>query len=167
MDKLVNLFYTQAFQALCRSADRDYADHRLPILVRFMLDDFAAGTVIPYFDNLISVIRSREISVSIVIQSLTQLEGLYGAAAATTIINNCDNCLYLGGQDVHTAKFISEKVNRPANTILTLPLGSAYLFTRGQPAKEVKKCDLRSHTRYRFLPKAAREWKEEAACAGF
>lgn len=166
LDKLVNLFYTQAFQALCRSADRDCADHRLPIPVRFMLDDFAAGTMIQDFDNLTSVIRSREISVSIVIQSLTQLERLYGEAAATTIVNNCDNCLYLGGQDVRTAKFMSEKVNRPASAILTLPLDSAYLFTRGQPAKEVKKYDLRSHARYRFLPEAGRERQEEAACAG-
>ena len=166
MDRMVNLFYTQAFQALCHSADRDYPDHRLPVPVRFMLDDFAAGTVIPDFDNLTSVIRSREISVSIVIQSLTQLVGLYGESKAMTIVNNCDNCLYLGGQDVNTAKFMAEKVNRPAHAILNLPLGSAYLFTRGQPAKEVKKYDLRSHTRYRFLPEAAQR-RQKGVCAEF
>ena len=154
LDRLVNLFYTQAFQALCNSADRDYKNHRLPIPVRFMLDDFAAGTKIPDFDKLTSVIRSREISVSIVIQSLTQLEALYGEAKALTIVNNCDNCLYLGGQDVHTARFMSEKINRPANAILTMPLGSAYLFTRGQEAKKVAKYDLTSHERYKNLPEA-------------
>ncbi len=167
MDKLVNLFYTQAFHALCRSADRDYADHRLPVPVRFMLDDFAAGTVIPHFDNLTSVIRSREISVSIVIQSLTQLEGLYGRNAAMTIINNCDNCLYLGGQDTHTAQFMAEKVNKPASTILNLPLGSAYLFTRGRQAKAVKKYDLRGHARYSLLTEAARERQTEVEYPGF
>lgn len=166
LDRLVNLFYTQAFQALCSSADRDYPGHRLPVPVRFMLDDFAAGTIIPDFDNLTSVIRSREISVSIVIQSLTQLEGLYGKAKAMTIMNNCDNCLYLGGQDVNTARTMAEKLNRPANAILTLPLGSAYLFTRGQAAKQVEKYDLKTHERYRFLPEAARERQEEP-CAGF
>lgn len=169
LDQLVNLFYTQAFQALCDSADQDYPDHRLPIPVRFMLDDFAAGTVIPHFDNLTSVIRSREISVSIVIQSLTQLEVLYGAAKAATIVNNCDNWLYLGGQDVHTAEIIAKKTNCFVNSILSLPLGSAYLFTRGQPAKKVEKYDLRSHARYRFLPEAAQEHQEQEdeMCAGF
>ena len=162
LDRLVNLFYTQAFQTLCNSADRDYKNHRLPVSVRFMLDDFAAGTVIPDFDNLTSVIRSREISVSIIIQSLTQLEGLYGKSKATTIMNNCDNCLYLGGQDVNTAYTMAEKMNRPANTILTLPLGSAYLFTRGQPAKQVQKYDLRSHERYCFLHEETQE--DERLC---
>lgn len=166
LDRLVNLFYTQAFQALCNSADRDYPDHRLPVPVRFMLDDFAAGTIIPDFDNLTSVIRSREISVSIVIQSLTQLEGLYGKAKAMTIINNCDNWLYLGGQDTNTAKFIADKVNCLSSTILSLPLGSAYLFTRGQPAREVKKYDLRSHTRYHFLPESAQK-RQAGVSVGF
>jgi len=154
-DRLVNLFYTQALQALCRSADRDYPDHRLPVPVRFILDDFATNTVIPDFDNIISVIRSREIYVSVIIQSVSQLNALYGAARASTIINNCDNCLYLGGQDVETARFISVKANRTADSVLNLPLGEAYLFTRGQPPKRVRKFDIETHERYRELPEAA------------
>ena len=139
MDRLVNLFYTQAFQGLCRSADRDYSDHRLPVPVRFILDDFATNTVIPDFDNVISVIRSRNICASIIIQSLSQLEGLYGHAKAMTIINNCDNCLYLGGQDVETASYFSLKMNRTVDTILNLPLDTAILFTRGQRPRKVEK----------------------------
>ncbi len=139
MDRLVNLFYTQALQGLCRSADRDYPDHRLPVSVRFILDDFATNTVIPDFDSIISVIRSREIYVSIIIQSLSQLEGLYGHAKAMTIINNCDNCLYLGGQDVETASYFSLKMNRTVDTILNLPLDAAILFTRGQRPRRVEK----------------------------
>ena len=139
MDRLVILFYTQALQGLCRSADRDYPDHRLPVSVRFILDDFATNTVIPDFDSIISVIRSREIYVSIIIQSLSQLEGLYGHAKAMTIINNCDNCLYLGGQDVETASYFSLKMNRTVDTILNLPLDAAILFTRGQRPRRVEK----------------------------
>ena len=139
MDRLVNLFYTQALQGLSRSADRDYPDHRLPVSVRFILDDFATNTVIPDFDSIISVIRSREIYVSIIIQSLSQLEGLYGHAKAMTIINNCDNCLYLGGQDVETASYFSLKMNRTVDTILNLPLDAAILFTRGQRPRRVEK----------------------------
>ena len=129
----------QAFQGLCRSADRDYSDHRLPVPVRFILDDFATNTVIPDFDNVISVIRSRNICASIIIQSLSQLEGLYGHAKAMTIINNCDNCLYLGGQDVETANYFSLKMNRTVDTILNLPLDTAILFTRGQRPRKVEK----------------------------
>ena len=81
-----------------------------------------------------------------------------------TIINNCDNCLYLGGQDVNTAKIMAEKMNRPANAILTLPLNAAYLFTRGQPAKQVQKYDLHSHERYRFLHE---DELEDEMCADF
>jgi len=155
-DRLINLFYTQALQALCRSADRDYPDHRLPVPVRFILDDFATNTRIPDFDNIISVIRSRDIYVSIMVQSISQLNALYGTERAKTIINNCDNCLYLGGQDVETAQYISVKANRTADTILNMPLGEAYLFTRGEPPQRVRKYDIRRHERYNELPEAVR-----------
>jgi len=154
-DRLINLFYTQALQTLCRSADQDYPDHRLPVPVRFILDDFATNTRIPDFDNIISVIRSREIYVSIIVQSLSQLDALYGPERAKTIINNCDNCLYLGGQDVETARYISVKANRTADSILNMPLGEAYLFTRGSAPRKVRKFDLRRHQRYAELPEAA------------
>ena len=132
MDKLAGAFVTQALQCLCRSADRDCPENRLPVPVRFYLDDFATNLVIPDFDKIISVIRSREIYVSIILQSVTQLDSLYGTACAKTIINNCDQMLYLGGQDVDTARLISEKSNRPLHSILSMPLDKAYLFIRGR-----------------------------------
>lgn len=138
LDKIVNLFYVQIFQELCREADRR-ADSRLKVPVRVILDDFASGTVIPDFDKLISVIRSREISVSIIIQSLSQLDSLYGSNKAKTILNNCDHCLYLGGQDMDTAKFCSQKINRPASVVLNMGLDEMWLFTRGKEPEKVKK----------------------------
>lgn len=157
MDRLAGLFYTQALHILCDSADRDFPDHRLPVPVRFILDDFATNVFIPDFDKLIAVIRSREIAVSLVIQSITQLYALYGEARSKTIINNCDNCLYLGGQDVDTAQYIGVKANRTAHSILELPLEEAYLFTRGRKPRMVRRYDLRAHPRYRLLPEAGRE----------
>lgn len=151
MDRLVNLLYTQALQGLCRSADTDYPDHRLPVPVRFILDDFATNACIPDFHNIISVIRSREISVSIILQSISQLEAIYGQANASTIINNCDNCLYLGGQDVETARYVSFRANRTVDTVLGLPLHEAYLFTRGQAPRNVHVYDLREHPKYAQL----------------
>ena len=148
--RLANLFYTQALHTLCAIADKS-PGHRLPIPVRFILDDFASNTHIPDFDRIISVIRSREISTSIIIQSLSQLEAIYGTARAQTIINNCDNMLYLGGQDVETASFISKKANKTPSSILSMPLDAAWLFTRGDAPKSVTKYRLESHPLYREL----------------
>ena len=145
-DLLINLLYTQAFQELCDEADSNFPDFRLNIPVRFILDDFATNTIIPHFDNIISVIRSREIYVSIIIQSISQLDGLYGTNSSRTIINNCDNLLYLGGQDVETAQYMSFKLNKPSSSILNLELNKAYLFTRGEKPKEVKKLKLNDGT---------------------
>ena len=152
LDRLAALLYAQALQELCRTADKN-ADRRLNTPVRFYLDDFACNAVIPDFDKIISVIRSREISVSIVLQSISQLESLYSHPQALSILNNCDNMLYLGGTDVETARYISAKANKPVSTILNMPLDSAWLFTRGQEPKRVRKYDLTSHPQYQELSK--------------
>ena len=137
LDKLANALMTQILQILCRSADHDYENHYLDIPVRMYLDDFATNLYIPNFDNIISVIRSREIYVSVILQSITQLEALYGEAKAKTIINNCDQQLYLGGQDIDTARFVSERANRNLSTILSLPIGHGFLFIRGEKPRPI------------------------------
>lgn len=153
MDILCNLFYTQALQILTRIADEQNSG-RLPVPIRFFLDDFATNTLIPDFDNIISVIRSREIYVSIILQSITQLSGLYGGEKSLTIINNCDNCLYLGGQDMNTANFIAQKANLPVNQVLNMELSEAFLFSRGKIHSKVEKYDITSHPEYPILPEA-------------
>ncbi len=149
-DSLVNLFYTQALQYLMNAAGRR-PDSRLPIPVRFILDDFSTNTVIPDFDKIISVIRSREIYVSLVVQSLSQLEGLYGPAKSQTIVNNCDHCLYLGGTDTQTARYFAEKFNCQVSTVLNLPLDSMFLFTRGSEPRRARKYELSQDNAYRAL----------------
>ena len=153
LSNLTSLFYTQALQALIAEAD-SLPDNRLQIPVRLYLDDFA-NLIIPDMDKTISVIRSREISVSIVLQSITQLEGLYGHDKAMTIIDNCDHLLYLGGQSVETARFIGAKANKPTSAILNMALSKAWLFERGALPREVRKYDLTRHPLYRQLPEYA------------
>ncbi len=160
-DMLANLFYTQAMQALCRYADKECEDYCLPVPVRFILDDFATNACIPDFDNKISVIRSRGIAVSIILQSQTQLEKMYGQAAAATILNGCDTILYLGGHDLATANLIGTQVNQMDHTVLTLPREHAWLIQSGQKPRLVKRYDLTSHPRYSLLPEAG-----DAAAAG-
>lgn len=155
MDKIANVFYTQALHTLIESADKDYRPNsRLPVPVRFILDDFATNVVIPNFDGIISIIRSREVYVSLIIQSINQLYALYGDNRGKTIINNCDNCLYLGGQDIDTADFISVKANKPKDAILRMPLDDVWLFTRGQKPRQVRKYKLEEHPLYPELPEA-------------
>ena len=134
MDTLVNLCFTQTLQALFREAD-GRADGALPVPVRLVMDDFAAGARIGDFDRIISVIRSRNISVSLILQSITQLESRYTKAEAATILNNCDHVLYLGSQDISTADFIASHASRTREAVLTMPRDMMYLLTSGEKAR--------------------------------
>lgn len=164
MDRIAAVFYTQALQNLCNYADRQPGG-RLPVPVRFYLDDFAAAAdcCIPDFDKIISVIRSREISVSVIIQSLSQLEASYGRPKAMTILNNADHLLYLGGQDVDTARYIATKADKATGTILNMPLDRAYLFTRGAKPEQVSKYRLETHPLYDETPEHRRQLCKSAA----
>ena len=138
-DELVNLFYTQAMQILCEDADHIRPTGRLRIPIRFIMDDFAANAYIENFDKLISVIRSRNISVSVILQNITQLYSLYSKAEAATILNNCDHILYLGGQDIETAEYIGMRSSRTAETVLLMPRDKAYLIEKGGRGELVDK----------------------------
>lgn len=138
LDMLVNIFYTQTLQRLCSEAD-SRPDGRLEVPVRIIMDDFAASARIPDFTKIISVIRSRDISVSLILQSMAQLESMYGHAEALTIINNCDHLLYLGCQDMETAEFIGCRAFRTADQVLCLPRDKAILISNGEKAVTVDK----------------------------
>ena len=154
MDRAVSLLYSQALQTLCEFADKECPNHALPVPVRMILDDFATNCRIVDFDKTISVIRSRNIAASIVLQSITQLETMYTHPAAMTIVNGCDHLLYLGGQDVETAQFIAAKAHKTVDTILDQPVGDIWLFERGSRAKKVRRYELTQHPLYNQLPEA-------------
>ncbi len=138
LDRVITLFQTQALQTLCAQADAN-ADGRLEVPVKMILDDFASGSTIPDFDKVISVIRSRDISVSLIVQSLTQLETLYNHPTSLTILNNCDHILFLGGQDKETAEYIAYRAMQTPETILMMPRDKAYLIRAGEQARLVDK----------------------------
>ena len=157
LDRLANLFWTQALQALCFSADKDYPDHRFKMPVRLYLDDFATNVYIPDFDKISSNIRSREIYCSIILQSLSQLEALYGSSKASTILGNCDQQLVLGIQDADTAGHFSVRADMPLSYMLNMPLDRCYVFLRGQKAKATTKYDVTRHEAYHELKSVAAE----------
>ena len=138
MDDIVNIFYTQLFQVLCEYAD-SRVNYRLPVPVHIIMDDFAANVCIPDFDKIISVIRSREISTSIMLQSISQLDGMYSRGQASTIINNCDSMLYLGGKDLDTIRFFAEMAGKVSETIGALDNDHAWLFVRGEEPRLIEK----------------------------
>ena len=107
---LVAIMYTQLFNLLCDKADDKYGG-RLPVHVRFILDEFANIGQIPKFDKLIATIRSREISASIILQAQSQLKAIY-KDNADTIVGNCDTMLFLGGKEKGTLKELSEVLGK-------------------------------------------------------
>ncbi len=98
--------------------------------VRFILDDFATNCRIADFPRIISTIRSRSISAMIMIQSEAQLTKYYGCDDMI-VISNCDTYVYLGGNDISTARSVSERSNKPLDQILNMPIGTCWVFRRG------------------------------------
>lgn len=131
MDVIANMFFTQAMNELCRVADKECSDYRLPIPVRFILDDFATNVKIEEFPRMIASIRSRGISTMLMIQAESQLENCYDKDSKT-IIGNCDTYVYMGGNDVETAKAVSERCDIPVKKILNMPVGTEWIFRRGE-----------------------------------
>ncbi len=138
MHVLSDLFNAQALQVLLAEADK-MEDGRLPIPCRLILDDFAAAARIENFDNLISIIRSREISVSIIIQSLSQLNHMYSVDRANTILNNCAHVLYLAGKDRDTMQYVADYLNQTVHSVLKLPRDKAVFIEEGAQARIVSK----------------------------
>ena len=103
---LISILYTQLFQHLFYIADYKY-DGRLPVHVHFLMDEFANVSLPDDFQNILSVMRSREISVSIILQNLSQLKKLF-EKDWESIVGNCDEFLYLGGNEQSTHKYVSE-----------------------------------------------------------
>jgi len=131
MDMLINMFFTQAMNQLCTYADERCVNSQLPVPVRFFMDDFATNCKIENFENMISNIRSRKISVMMILQSLSQLEESYGRSAHT-IADDCDTLIYMGGNVPETAHQIAIRCNKTTQTILHMPLCSSWIFRRGE-----------------------------------
>ena len=103
---LVSILYTQLFQQLFYLADHKYGGS-LPVHCHFIMDEFANVSLPDDFDKLLATMRSRNISVSIIIQNIAQLKALY-EKQWESIMGNCDEFLYLGGNETSTHKLISE-----------------------------------------------------------
>lgn len=171
---LVGMLYTQAFQELYYRADRKHGGE-LPIPVHVVMDEFANVALPDNFERVLATMRSRRISVSIIIQNMAQLKGLF-KDSWESVVGNCDTFLYLGGNEQSTHEYISKMLgketigtqtrgitkgrNGSSNTnyqnagreLLTLDEvrlldnSNTIIFIRGEKPIMDKKFDILSHT---------------------
>ena len=107
---LVGMLYTQAFQELYYRADHKHGGE-LPIPVHFVMDEFANVALPDNFERLLATMRSRRISVSIIIQNMAQLKALF-KDSWESLVGNCDTMLYLGGNEQSTHEYISKMLGK-------------------------------------------------------
>lgn len=123
------IMYQQLFDVLFYKADNDYGG-RLPFHVRFLLDEFANIGQIPDFQTYIATMRSREISVNVVLQNVAQLKTIY-KDSWETITGNCDTLLFLGGKEQSTLEYISKMIGKTTidNTNINISKGQSESYS--------------------------------------
>jgi len=107
---LAAMMYSQLFDSLYYTADFKNKG-RLKHHVRCILDEFANIGYIPDFENRIATMRSREISCTIILQNLAQLETMY-KDSWKTIVGNCDSFLFLGSKELSTLEYVSKQIGK-------------------------------------------------------
>lgn len=113
---LVAMMYAQLFESLYYHADNNCKGGRLPVHVRFLLDEFANIGEIPDFEKKLATMRSREISCTIIIQNMAQLKTMY-KDCWESITGNCDSTVFLGGQEQTTLEYFSKKLGKETITV--------------------------------------------------
>lgn len=131
-NSVINLMYSNLLLTLCRLAD-SRRDGRLPRHVRCWFDDYASSCNIKDMDMLISVLRSRNISVGLILQSISQLRTVYSEAQCSTICSNADHIIYLGGSDGDqpTIHYLADRAGIVPEEVMSLDNSKAMLITRG------------------------------------
>ena len=176
---LVALAFSQMFNLLCERADNTYGG-RLPYHVRVLWDEAANTGQVPGLEKIVAVIRSREISLTLFYQAMSQCKALY-KDHSETIMGNMDSIVFLGGREASTLKDISEnwlgkatismqtegrsrgqsesysqnmqRLGRELMTtseITTMPGDKCILQLRGLPPFLSPKCDLKKHPNYKY-----------------
>lgn len=154
MDGYANLFFSQTMDELCRFADDRCLNGELNVPVRFILDDFATNCIIADFPRMIASIRSRGISTMLMIQCESQLEECYGHDGRT-IIGNSDTYIYMGGNDLETARSVATRCDLPLKKILYMPVGTNWIFRRGQMPVNAKNFDLEAFEQEKLVVQTA------------
>lgn len=159
--RFATLLYSQLFKNLYELAERQ-EDGRLPHPVNIICDDFGTSPI-QDFPEMISIMREKNISTTILLQSLSQLEHTYGSSGAVAICDNCDRTVYLGSNNLSSADEISRRADAPLQDVLNMPLGKEYFFERGRYPVLSKSYDVFADATYHEMLKVAAKAEREEA----
>ena len=161
LNTFINMFYAHIFKELFEIGERRESGV-LPRQVHMLADDFATGCPVPLFDQYISIFREKGISVTLLVQSESQLSSLYGDDKATTIINNCDTYVYMGSNDLETAKNIATRAGILTEDCLNMKLGNQIIFRRGSKPIFSKRYNIFENKLYKSIPESFKD--EDIIC---
>lgn len=148
-DKLISILFQQIFTELFHQADSS-DNHTLDVHTHIYLDDLGTNLTIENLDVYLAACRSREISVSVILQSIGQLEKQFGCAY-TAILGSCASLVFLGSNDVNTCYEISLRLNKPLGTVLYKDINDIFVFTQGDSAKKTRVFDVKKHPNYKLV----------------
>ena len=146
--QFINLLYSQMIKELFSYAEQQKNGEGLPVPVTFIFDDFASGSKIHGFSEIISTSRAARMSFILLLQSESQLEYMYGSAAAQNIEDNCDSMVFLGCNNLETAQKIGLRIDQPPQEVLSMPLGWEWIFRRGEEPICIERYDTPDDPRY-------------------
>ena len=161
LNTFINMFYAHIFKELFEIGERRDSGV-LPRQIHLLADDFATGCPVPLFDQYISIFREKGISVTLLVQSESQLSSLYGDDKATTIINNCDTYVYMGSNDLETAKNIATRAGILTEECLNMKLANQIIFRRGSKPIFSKRYNIFENKLYKSIPESFKE--EDIIC---
>ena len=110
LNYLVGMIYSQLFQTLYYVADRLHGG-KLPVPVHCIMDEFPNVALPDDFEKILATMRSRSISCSIIVQNMSQIKALF-KDSHDSVVGNCDELLYLGGNEKETHKYLSELLGK-------------------------------------------------------
>ncbi len=134
---IANLLFADLFKELMAEAEEN--DGHLALPVHVLCDEFSTGSPIPGFSEKIAVFREAGMSCTLLLQSLSQLDYLYGPYASAVIQENCDTLVFLGNNDLRTCKLISERACIPLENVLQMKPGEEILIRRGYEAERIRR----------------------------
>ena len=147
---LLSMFFSQCIKDLLDHADQA-SNSRLRHPVHLYCDDIGSSFCLPHLPELLSVIRSRSVSISLIVQSWTQIVDRYGLYAAMSIAGNCSIVSYLGGMELESPKFLSERADIPPAKIMSMAMDTELLLIQCQKPCFVKKTNAEDYKPLEFI----------------
>ena len=148
-DTLISILFQQIFNILFREADKN-TNHALDVHTHLFLDDLGTNLTIENLDCMLAACRSREISCSIILQSVGQLQKQYGHAY-TAILGSCASLVFLGSNDIDTCREMSYRLNKPWSTVLYKDTNDIFVFTQGKQPIKTRVYNVKNHINYSLM----------------